>query len=147
MNFETIVVGTDGSENALRAVETAADMASTSGSTVHVVSAYQARSDREIAEILAALPDEFHESYDPVAGSRAILNDASHLFDQRHVDHKVHLVEGNPAAVILDVAEDVDADLVIVGSRGLGVANRFLRGSTSARIANHAECSFLVIHD
>ncbi len=48
-----------------------------------------------------------------------------------------------PARAILDVA----ADLIIVGSRGLAHGTRFLRGSVSSRIANHAQTSFLVIHD
>jgi nucleotide-binding universal stress UspA family protein len=47
----------------------------------------------------------------------------------------------------LQVAEDVDADLIVVGSRGLGRGTRFLRGSVSTRVAGHAKTSFLVIHD
>ena len=57
-----------------------------------------------------------------------------------------HLVEDDPASAILDTADDVEADLVVVGSRGLGRATRFLRGSVSSKVASHAKRSVLVVH-
>ena len=146
MGFETIVVGTDGSSNADRALEVAAELAE-AGAAVHPICAYQPLAHSEIERILEALPAEFRDTYDPVGGSRDILTRAEQYLDRRGVDHKAHLVNGNPASVILDLAEEVGADLIVVGSRGLGMATRFVRGSTSARIANHANCSFLVVQE
>lgn len=147
MSFDTIVVGVDGSVNADRALEVAADLAIGGSSTVHVVCAYQPVSHQQFAEVMAALPEEFRDSYDPVAGTRDVLTAAEQFLDERHIDHKGHLPAGNPAGEILDIADRVGADLIVVGSRGLGMTGRFLRGSTSARIANHAHCSFLVVQD
>ena len=58
-----------------------------------------------------------------------------------------HFVEDHPAVAILDVADEVGAEMIIVGSRGLGRTTRFLRGSVSSRVASHAKTSFMVIHD
>jgi nucleotide-binding universal stress UspA family protein len=146
MRFETIVVGTDGSANASRALDAAADLAA-DGSTVHVICAYQPLADREISDAFATLPAEFRETYDPVAGPRETLVRAERYLEERGIDHKSHLVNGHPASAILDLAETTGADLIVVGSRGLGMATRFLRGSTSAHIANHAHCSFLIVQE
>ena len=146
MGFETIVVGTDGSENADRALEVAVELAD-ADATVHPVCAYQPLAHGEVERVLAALPDEFRDTYDPVGGSREVLARAEQYLERHEIDHKAHLVNGHPASVILDLAEELDADLIVVGTRGLGMATRFVRGSTSARIANHAHCSFLVVQE
>ena len=146
MGFETIVVGIDGSANAGTALQVAADLAS-SDSVIHLVTAYRPASDREIAEVLARVPQEFHSSFDPIGPSLDMLTRAERYLEACRVDHKSHLVSEDPAGAILDVAESVGADLIVVGSRGLGMATRFIRGSTSARIANHAHCSFLVVQE
>ena len=119
MSFETILVGTDGSPNAERALEVTADLAA-GGATVHVVCAYRPKADREIEEILASLPEEFHDTYDPVAGPRKNLERAERYLERRGIDHKSHLVSGHAASVILDLAESTDTDLIVVGSRGRG---------------------------
>ena len=52
------------------------------------------------------------------------------------------------AEAILDVATEVDADLIIVGARGLGALGRFIRGSVSTKVAHHAPCNVLIVeHD
>ena len=52
---------------------------------------------------------------------------------------------GSPKRVILDTAEALRADLIVVGSHGYGAVNRFLLGSVSQAIAQHAECSVLIV--
>ena len=71
----------------------------------------------------------------------------SRFLEAAGVGTKGHFVEDHPAAAILEVANEIGADLIIVGSRGLGRATRFLRGSVSTRVADHAETSFMVIQD
>lgn len=51
---------------------------------------------------------------------------------------------GDPATVILDVAEKKSADLIVMGTRGLGTAERWLIGSVSDKVLHHARCSVLV---
>jgi nucleotide-binding universal stress UspA family protein len=52
---------------------------------------------------------------------------------------------GNPAEVLLSVAAEQDADLIVVGNRGMQGAARFLLGSVPNRIAHHANCSVLIV--
>ena len=61
--------------------------------------------------------------------------------------HEGHLVEDDAASALLALADDTDADLIVVGSRGLGRAARFLRGSVSSRIANHADRSVMIVKE
>jgi nucleotide-binding universal stress UspA family protein len=51
---------------------------------------------------------------------------------------------GDPATAILDVAEKESADLIVMGTRGLGTAERWLIGSVSDKVLHHARCSVLV---
>lgn len=146
MQVKTSVVGYDGSENAQRALEAATDLAADDG-VVHVVTAYHQPSAAELKELVRTLPDEYIKDLDTVAHPRGLLRDAKDFLKARDVDVVGHFVEDKPAAAILDVADEVDADLIIVGSRGLGLGARFVRGSVSSRVANHAQRSFLVVHD
>jgi nucleotide-binding universal stress UspA family protein len=53
--------------------------------------------------------------------------------------------EGDPADAILDVAEQRDADLIVVGNKGMTGAERFLLGSVPNKVSHHAPCSVLII--
>lgn len=146
MKVKTIVVGYDGSPDARRALEAAAELAA-DDTIVHVVEAYQIPSSYEMAEFTAALPAEFKDTIDLLEPRRRRLIEAEALLEQRGVDHEAHFINAKAAEAILDVAEEVDANMIIVGSRGLGRASRFLRGSVSSRIATHADRTFLVLHE
>jgi len=146
MKVRTVVVGTDGSDNARSALYVAAEIVADDG-VVHVVSAYEPPSARAATAILASLPAEFRDTYDPFAPVHQILQEAADLFHHRKVNCETHFVDDDPAGAILDLADEVDADLIVVGSRGLGRGTRFIRGSVSSRIASHAKRSFLVVHD
>ena len=146
MKMDAVVVGFDGSSNAELALDAAAEIVAPGG-TVHVVTAFHAPAQHEVAEVIAALPDEFKHTYDLLATPRGHLRTAELHLEGRGVDHKGHFVEDDPASAILDVADVVDADLIVVGSRGLGRGTRFLRGSVSSRVAGHADRSFLIVRD
>lgn len=146
MKRETIVVGVDGSANAREALEATVDLIPPSG-TVHVVTAFHLPSAGQTSEVLRSLPQEFKDTYDPLATPRSYLGNAEAFLKAAGVTAVGHFIEDHPAAAILQVADDVGADLIVVGSRGLGRGTRFLRGSVSSRVAAHARTSFLVIHD
>ena len=144
MKAKTIVVGFDGSADARRALDTAVDHVAEDG-TVHVVTAFSPATRAEIARAVAALPEEYRY-LDLEATPRGYLHDAERLLESQGIAHREHFVEGHPAGAILDVADDVGADLIVVGTRGLGRVERFVRGSVSARIANHARTSLMMVH-
>jgi nucleotide-binding universal stress UspA family protein len=55
--------------------------------------------------------------------------------------------EGDPAQVILDVSRERDADLIVIGARGLTGIRRFLLGSVSSKLAHHADCSLMIVRE
>ena len=61
------------------------------------------------------------------------------------VSAHTHARQGDPADAILDVAEEIDADLVVVGNKGMTGAKRFLLGSVPNKVSHHAPCSVLII--
>lgn len=145
MKAHSIVVGYDGSDHARRALEVAMEHVADDG-VVHVVTAFDRPSRAEIAQIVEHLPEEFRH-LDVEATSRGYLAAAERLLDTHGVRHVGHFAEDHPAAAILDVADEVDADLIVLGTRGLGRVERFVRGSVSARVANHARTSLMLVHD
>jgi nucleotide-binding universal stress UspA family protein len=146
MPYHTVVVGYDGSGDADRAVEVAADQAGPDG-TVHVVTAFHPEPDNRLVEHLRQLPEEFRYVYDEDAVEKQRQQAALAMLQERGVDCEGHVVPDDPAVAILDVAQREGADLVVVGSRGLGGMKRFLRGSVSARVAAHAPMSVLIVQD
>ena len=146
--YSTIVVGTDGSDHALDAVRRAGQLARLSGSsTVHVVHAIAPQADYTVRAvggedgIGSKVTAPGSPAEEAVARAEAALAELDVATDSR-------IAAGRPSGVILDVAEEVDADLIVVGARGLGPVGRFVRGSVSTRVAHHAPCDVLVVeHD
>jgi nucleotide-binding universal stress UspA family protein len=135
--FRSIVVGTDGSETADEAVRQAAELAALLGARAHVVCAYETSGDDG--------PDGdgwargTHEAVD------ATLARSAAVFAAAGVEVDLYPQRGDPADSILDVAEERNADLIIVGNRGRTGAKRFLLGSVPNRISHHAPCTVLII--
>jgi nucleotide-binding universal stress UspA family protein len=146
MSYDTVVVGYDGSSDADRAVEVAADQVSPDG-TVHVVTAFHPESTARLIEQLRELPEEFRYTYDPDAAEKERQHPALERLRERGARGTGHIVADDPATAIIDVAEREGADLVVIGSRGLGGVKRFLRGSVSLRVAAHAPVSVLIVHE
>ncbi len=145
MELNNIVVGFDGSPHAEAAIDAVARIVP-AAATVHVVTAFDPPSAREVATLLASVPDEFKSTIDPVAAPQTALRDAARACERLGLRCETHLVSDDPASAILDVAETTHADLICVGSRGVGATTRFLRGSVSSKVSNHARTNVLIIH-
>ena len=145
--YTTIVVGTDGSGHALDAVRRAGQLARLSGSaTVHVVHAIAPQSDYTVRAVEGE--DGIVSRVSAPAGADQKVAAAVAELDAHDVASRSHVATGRPSGVILDVVDDVDADLIVVGARGLGPVGRFVRGSVSTRVAQHAPCDVLIVeHD
>lgn len=145
MKCQTIVVGYDGSECAERALDAAVSLAD-GNSTIHVVTAYDAPTNRYITELYATVPAEFTENIDLLAAPRQTLDDAIRAVERHGIEAQRHLVDDDAGSAILETAKQVGADLVVVGSRGRGRAAQMLRGSVSIKVAHHCPIDFLVVH-
>ncbi|MDQ6606231.1 MAG: universal stress protein, partial [Actinomycetota bacterium] len=140
---ESIVVGTDGSERADRAVDEAVRLAKALGAQLHVVSAYEPLRGAKIAgapegaaTVWAPLPDSTVEStLSQTAASARLKGD---------LEVTTHAVKKDPADALLSVAADVDADLIVVGNHGMHGAKRLL-GSVPNEISHKARCNVLIV--
>jgi nucleotide-binding universal stress UspA family protein len=143
--YGSIVVGTDGSETAGEAVRQAIELAKAVDAELHVVSAYNPVPEAELRRQRQEAPQDIQYSINPRQEAEATLEKARERVEQAGVRVRAHSQEGDPADAILDVAEDNDADLVIVGNRGMTGAARFLLGSVPNKISHHAPCSVMII--
>ncbi|MHB8439321.1 MAG: universal stress protein [Acidimicrobiales bacterium] len=142
--YKTIVVGTDGSGTADKAVQTAAQMARTLGAALHVVTASGGGPLENLGNVVGA----------PMVGTgaeRLVREEAAGEVGQKAVeswgeglDVHPHARSGDPADVILELAHELGADLVVVGSKGMHGARRFL-GSVPNSVCHGAECAVLVV--
>ncbi|HWM63889.1 MAG TPA: universal stress protein [Solirubrobacterales bacterium] len=143
--FSRIVVGTDGSETAAEAVRQAADLAKLSGAQLSIVSAYEPVSKRRTEGEQLDAPADVQHQLGPREDVNLVLEAAAAAAKKEGLEVQTHPVEGNPADAILTVAEDTNADLIVVGNKGMTGARRFLLGSVPNNVSHHAPCSVLVV--
>jgi nucleotide-binding universal stress UspA family protein len=143
--FGSIVVGTDGSETANSAVKQAIDLAKAVGASVQLVSAYEPVSDSRLRQEQQQAPEDLQWMINPREDVDSTLEDAKTQAEEAGVEVAIHARQGDPADAILDVAEETNADLIIVGNKGMTGAKRFLLGSVPNKVSHHAPCSVLII--
>jgi nucleotide-binding universal stress UspA family protein len=125
--FERIVVGVAQLDTAKQAARSAIDLATKLGAEVHLVTAFSGRDTGP-----AGTERKHAEGFlDSIALSSA-------------VPIRTHALPGDPAAAILRVASEVDADLIVVGNKGMHGASRIL-GSVPNNIAHKTNCSILIV--
>jgi nucleotide-binding universal stress UspA family protein len=143
--YESMVVGTDGSDTAGEAVRQATVLARQIGATVHLVSAYEPVPEARLREEREGLPGDVEWLINPREDVSSTLNDAAEEIRNQGLRVEVHAREGDPADAILDVAEEQGADLIVVGNKGMTGAKRFLLGSVPNKVSHHAPCSVMII--
>ncbi len=143
--FSRIVVGTDGSETATEAVRQAADLASKVGASLTLVSAYEPVSQTRLREERQQVPGDMAHTVSPREDVEATLSEAAEMVKGMGVDVNTVASQGDPADAILDTAEEQNADLIIVGNKGMTGAKRFLLGSVPNKVSHHAPSSVLIV--
>jgi nucleotide-binding universal stress UspA family protein len=116
-----ILIATDGSPSALGAVEFGLDL----------------------AQEQSAWPVFIHVA--PHYRARAPLVEAQRLAAEKNVPARTEPVSGNPAEAIVSYAQTIEADLIVVGSRGHGAAASVLLGSVSRGVLRSAHCPVVVV--
>jgi nucleotide-binding universal stress UspA family protein len=141
--YERIVVGTDGSDRAKRAVEEATRLAKAEGASLHLVSAYEPLRGARIsgapegaARVWATAPDTLVQR---------VIEEAAAAVRIAGVQVETYARTGDPADALLDVAREADADLIVVGNRGMHGARRFVLGSVPNKVTHQAHCNVLVV--
>ena len=147
--FKVILVGTDGSDRAARAVAQAAELAKTCGAKLHVVSAYKgvetAMAGAMAAGAVAAMGSELDEAArQEEKAVRDTLDEQVGAIRGDGIDVTCHAVQGSAVPVLLDLASEVGADLIVTGNRGMTGAKRLL-GSVPNTLAHNADCAVLIV--
>jgi nucleotide-binding universal stress UspA family protein len=143
--FTRIVVGTDGSDTAAEAVRQAVDLAKLAGAELSIVSAYEPVSKRRLEEEKDQAPRDVQYEIGPREDVNLVLDSAAAAARKEGLEVQTHPVEGDPAEGILDVAEKTNADLIVVGNKGMTGARRFLLGSVPNNVSHHAPCSVIIV--
>ncbi len=138
--FRKIAVATDGSETALKAVAVAVDLAARYEAELLVFTAYQPLPRQPLAED-KHLPADVQWQPSAHEDVAAVLDRASELAHARSIEPKTVAREGEPARVICDLAEELGADLLVIGNKGM---NHRLLGSVPNTVSHHAPCSIVI---
>jgi nucleotide-binding universal stress UspA family protein len=145
VSYRNIVVGTDGSATAQRAVDQAVGLARDHDARLVVVTAYEPTGD-ELAES-RSVPSELRWMLTDRVQAEELTRSAQALAASAGVGSvSIQAVAGSPADVLLEAAADFGADCIVVGSVGLGSKAHFVLGSVAASVAHHAPCDVLVVH-
>ena len=140
-----ILLATDGSEEAALAAQSAADLAARTGSELHVTHVRKALQGGFVAGVdVGPVPPGYQELLDKEA-KELLEAQLERMGEAGASVTEAHLMSGRADEEIIFRAEQVGADLVVVGSRGLGGVRRALMGSVSDSVVRHAHCPVLVV--
>ncbi len=137
--MKRILMAHDGSKSSEKALKKAFQIAETFGSSLTVLSVIPELYLTELMEvdrtrILDTMTKETREMMEKIKAKSKHLKSLKTVIEQ-----------GDPADEILKTAEKIRADVIITGSHGRHGAQRFLLGSVSSKIVDHAECDVLVV--
>lgn len=147
MTYSHIVVGSDGSVTAERAVAQAAKLAVADDARLVIVTAYAASDTGTGGMDPDSVPEDIRYTLtDRVQAEELGVSGRAVALEQGAKGVIVQAIEGDPAQALLDAAKEYDAGLIVVGSRGLSSHAHFILGSVAATVAHHAPCDVLVAH-
>ena len=140
--YEAIVVGTDGSDTAKRAVDEAARLAEATGGRLHIVAVYEPLRG---AKIVGA-PEGAQKVWEvkPDAAVQGVISEAESDARIKGLEVETHTVTGDPADALLEIADKQNADLIVVGNRGMHGVGRVL-GSVPNKVSHRAGCNVLIV--
>jgi nucleotide-binding universal stress UspA family protein len=142
-----VVVGTDGSSSATAALCDAAGVAREARVPLHIVSAYRTSTPLATRRAARHLPVGLDIDYagHGYAIAHAALEDAEEIAQRLGARTQRHAVKATPSLALCAVAREVEADLIVVGNRGIASPLRRLRPPVCDRVSHHAACEVLVV--
>lgn len=141
--MEKILVTTDGSENATKALLKAKEVAKVLGREVIILSVVEEVTSNPYLTIDYTTV-EARQNY-LLKLTEEILKEALKHFEDFHGDVNTKILKGNPSEMIIKEINDNDYDMVIMGSRGLGTFSKTVLGSVSYRVLNHSKIDVLIV--
>jgi nucleotide-binding universal stress UspA family protein len=151
-----ILLATDGSSEAELATRTAVDLGQQTNSELHVIYVlditptallYPEATDPEGVELPDPILVEDIERHAEQRGREILAEEVERVRSAGGTIAEAHLMMGDAAREIVHLAEDIEAGLVVMGSRGRGGIRRALMGSVSDSVVRNAHCPVLVVRD
>jgi nucleotide-binding universal stress UspA family protein len=139
----TILLATDGSREAELAATTAADLAQMTNSELHVLTVGPDYPLYELPEHPAGFEDVLRENRREA--KEMLEQQAKRIEESGGTVKETHLREGRAEEEIVEVAEEIGAGLIVMGSRGQGRLRRALMGSVSDAVVRHAHCPVTIV--
>jgi nucleotide-binding universal stress UspA family protein len=136
----TVAVGTDGSSTASKAVEAAVEIARRFDARLVLLSAFDGSDARPRGAKSGS--EELQWAFDNEARVREKLSRTEQDLRERKIDCTTMVDEGDPAEVLVRLAEECDADLLVIGNRGM---RRRVLGSVPNTVTHKANCSVYVV--
>lgn len=141
--YQTILVGTDGSDSSLRAVEKAGQLAGADAKLVVATAYFPQAEDQRAADVLK---DEGYKMSGnaPIYAILREARDRAQKGGAANIEEKA--VVGAPVDALVELAEEVKADLLVVGNVGLSTIAGRLLGSVPANVARRSKTDVLIVH-
>lgn len=140
--MDAIVVGTDGSPNAEAAVQKVIELAGGTGATVHLICAYPGRSSLERLGMTAKA-----DPVDMRGVAADLLARGERRLTEAGMSVEKYAREGDPAHMIIELAEETRADLIVVGAHGNEGDRRFHIGSIATKLSHNSPTSLLIVRE
>ncbi|MCJ0904232.1 universal stress protein [Rhodococcus sp. SRB_17] len=144
--YRTVVVGTDGSESSLKAVDRAASIAGDAGAQLVIACAYYPSDPKDVSAAADVLGNEAYQ----VTGSAPTYEILRTARERAHAAGAQNIVEravvGAPVESLLALLDEVEGDLLVIGNRGLNTLTGRLLGSVPSDAARKATSDVLIVH-
>jgi nucleotide-binding universal stress UspA family protein len=145
--FQTVVVGTDGSDSSFRAVDRAAAIAADTGATLVIASAYHPARGEDIARLQDQLgPDVAYQVVGSAPAEEAVRTASERARKAGATKIDTVVVDGEPVPTLAKLVAERAADLLVVGNRGLNTLAGRLLGSVPSEAARKAGVDVLIVH-
>lgn len=138
-----ILAALDGSEPSQHAAQFAVQLAKMSGARLTLLLVLDEPTVIPVALLEGFAVAKNLKSPEAIGAGMRLLEEVSHDLPAERVEKRVEV--GRPAQVILEQAEKLRADHLVLGARGFGPAGRWLLGSVSDRVVHHAHCPVTVV--
>ena len=139
---QTVAVGTDGSGTASKAVEFAIDMAEKYGAKLVVISSYVPVDEGRLRREQTDAPQEVQWAINPMEDVEATISEVEEKAKERGVTTFSEARQGDPADVLVEIAQEQNADVLVVGNKGM---HRRVLGSVPNGVSHKAQCSVVIV--
>lgn len=144
--YKMVVVGTDGSESSYRAVEKAGELAADETATLMIACAYVPADPRSVSQVADQMGADAYQIQGDNPAEDIVRTARERATAAGAAQVETRTVKGAPVETLIKLANEVRADLLVVGNKGLNSLAGRLLGSVPADAARRATCDVLIVH-